>query len=330
MIFNKLGYTDIHLSAMGLGAWAIGGGGYKYGWGPQDDKDSISTIHRAVELGINWIDTAPVYGEGHSEEVIAEALKGVKGKVYIATKCGISVDEKKEDLVFTLKKENILKEVETSLRKLRTDVIDIYMIHAPFPEEDIEDAWGVLANLVKEGKIRYAGVSNFTLEHLKRIQPIHPVAFLQPQYSMLERTIEEEVLDYCAANDIGVIVFSPMHRGLLTGKFTKERAESLPKDDNRLTLDDFHEPYLSANLQFVEKLRPIAERNNKTLAQLSIAWVLRRSEITSAIVGARRPSQIEETIPAGDWVLSEEDKKELHIILNEHHAHLKKLKEESS
>lgn len=329
MRLKQLGNNDIHLSAMGLGAWAIGGGGYKYGWGPQEDQDSIATIRRAVELGINWIDTAPVYGGGHSERVVGQAIKGIRDKVFISTKCGVKMAENQEDLLFNLKKENIRSEVEASLKNLNTDVIDLYQIHIPVPEEDLEEAWNTLAELKKEGKIRFPGVSNFTVELLQQIQAIHQVAFIQPEYSIPEPSIEDGMLDYCAKNNIGIISYSPMYRGLLTGKFTKERAESLPQDDNRLTLDNFHEPFLSENLKLVEKLRPIAERNNKTLPQLAIAWVLRRSEVTAAIVGARKPSQIEQTAPAGDWVLSEKYKKELDKILNEHYAHLKELKAKS-
>jgi aryl-alcohol dehydrogenase-like predicted oxidoreductase len=323
MIVNKLGNTDIQLSAIGFGAWATGGGGYKFGWGPQEDKDSIATIRRAVELGVNWIDTAPVYGDGHSEEVVAEALKGIKENVFISTKCGLRMAENKEEIRSILKRESIRAEVELSLKRLNRDVIDLYQVHFPAPEEDIEEAWRTLADLVNEGKIRYAGVSNFTLEQLKRIHPIHPVVFLQPSYSMLDITVEEGLLDYCAANHIGIVVYSPMYRGLLTGKFTRERAENLPPDDNRLTLDNYKEPLLSANLQLVEQLRPIAERNKKTLAQLAIAWVLRRPEITSAIVGARTPAQIEQTVPAGDWVLSAENIKELDKILSDYRISLK-------
>lgn len=329
MIVNKLGNTGIRLSALGLGAWAIGGGGYQYGWGEQDDKDSIATIHRAVELGINWIDTAPVYGLGHSETVVGQAIKGLRDKIVISTKCGFRWDENKK-IFNRLKKESIKTEVEESLKRLNIDVIDLYMIHKPRPEEDIEEAWGVLAGLVKEGKVRYAGVSSFSVEQLKRIQPVHPVAFLQPGYSMLDPSIEEEILGYCAANHIGVIVYSPMYSGLLTGKFTKEKADHLPEDDFRRLLDNFKDPYLSANLQLVERLRPIAQRNNRTAAQLAVAWVLRRTEVTSAIVGARKPSQIEETAPAGDWVLSEEDKTGIEQILKEQHARLNELKAEGS
>ncbi len=325
MIFNNLGNRDIKLSALGLGTWAIGGGGYKYGWGAQDDKESIATIRRAIELGINWIDTAPVYGNGHSEKIVGQAIKGLKDKVLISTKCGLSMAENKEDMVFNLKKESIRKELEESLSRLDVDVIDLYQLHVPWPEEDMEEGWNTLADLQKEGKVRYIGVSNFSLADLKRVQSIHPVAFLQPPYNMLQIEIEDELLDYCAENNIGVTSYSAIYRGLLSGKFTKERAANLSDDDNRLTLEHYQEPFLSTNLQMVDSLRPIADRNNKTMAQLAIAWVLRRDEVTSAIIGARSPLQIEQTAPAGDWVLSTEDRAELDSILGQHHALLKKI-----
>jgi len=326
MRMNRLGNNDIQLSVMGLGTWAIGGGGYKYGWGLQDDKDSIATIKRALELGINWLDTAPVYGGGHSEELIGQAIKGNRESVYISTKCGVRIADNKEDLLFNLKKESIRKEVEVSLKNLDTDVIDLYQIHLPIPEEDVIEAWSTLIELKQEGKIRFPGVSNFTIEQLRQIHEIHPVAFIQPEYSMLEPSIEGEMMQFCSENNIGIICYSPMYRGLLTGQFTLERARNLPEDDNRLTLDYFKEPYINANLDLVEKIRPIAEKNNKTLSQLAIAWVLRKPEVTSAIVGARRPSQIEQTTPAGNWVLSKEDSIELDSILKDHFEKLDKLK----
>jgi aryl-alcohol dehydrogenase-like predicted oxidoreductase len=314
---RKLGYTDLHLTTIGLGTWAIGGGEVAFGWGHQDDADSIAAIHRAIDLGLNWIDTAAVYGGGHSEEVVGQAIAGRRDKVFIATKCGRFWNEAAKKMEPKLKAESIRREVEHSLRRLNIDVIDLYQIHWPQPDEDIEEAWGVVADLVKAGKVRYGGVSNFSVEQLKRIQPIHPVASLQPPYSMLRREVEDDVLAYCAANNIGVVAYSPMQAGLLTGKFSKERAASLPNNDWRSRNPHFQEPLLSATLAFVDKLRPIAERNGKTLAQLAIAWVLRRSEVTSAIVGARRVSQIEETAPAGDWNLSVEDIAEIEALLAE-------------
>jgi aryl-alcohol dehydrogenase-like predicted oxidoreductase len=314
---RKLGYTDLHLTTVGLGTWAIGGGGWAYGWGPQDDAESVAAIRRALGLGINWIDTAAVYGLGHSEEIIGRAIAGRRDEVVIATKCGMVWDEGSTTPYGRLKAESIRREAEASLRRLKVEVIDLYQIHWPNPDEDIEEAWGVIADLIQEGKVRYGGVSNFSVEQLKRAQAIHPVASLQPPYNMLRRGIEEELLAYCAANDIGVIAYSPMQAGLLTGKFTKERVANLPDDDWRKRDPSFREPELSANLALVQKLRPIAERNGRTVAQLAVAWVLRRPEVTAAIVGARRPSQIEETAPAGDWVLSEEDVAEIGALLVE-------------
>jgi len=314
---QKLGYTDLHLTTVGLGTWAIGGGGWAYGWGPQDDAESIAAIRRALDLGINWIDTAAVYGLGHSEEIVGQAIAGRRDEVIIATKCGLIWDEGSTTPYGWLKAESVRREVEASLRRLNVEVIDLYQIHWPDPDKDIEEAWAVIADLIREGKVRYGGVSNFSVEQLKRVQAIHPVASLQPPYSMLRRGIEEDLLPYCAANDIGVIVYSPMQAGLLPGKFTKERAASLSDDDWRKQSSHFREPELGANLALVEGLRPIAERNGRTVAQLAIAWVLRRPEVTAAIVGARRPSQIEETAPAGDWVLSAEDIAAIDALLAE-------------
>lgn len=312
---RKLGWTGLNLSIIGVGTWAIGGSGWKYGWGPQDDRESISTIRRALEKGINWIDTAPVYGLGHSEEVVGKAIKELRDKPTIATKCG-RVWDKDGNPSGCLKKESIRSEVEGSLGRLKIDVIDLYQIHWPDPDEDIEEAWGTLADLTKEGKVRYAGVSNFSVEQLKRIQPIHPVASLQPPYSMLEPGIEEKLLDYCSANNIGVIVYSPMQKGLLTGRFTRERVQNLPRDDHRREDLHFREPEFSANIELVEGLRSIAEKSGRTLAQLAIAWVLRRSEVTAAIVGARHPFQIEETVVAAESMLSKEDIAAIDLLLN--------------
>jgi len=303
---RKLGWTDLNLSTIGLGTWAIGGGGWKFSWGPQDDRESVSTIQRALELGINWIDTAAVYGLGHSETIVGKAIKGLRYKPIIATKCG-RVWDKDGNIFSRLKKKSVRSEAETSLKRLKIEVIDLYQIHWPEPDEDIEEAWGEIADLIKEGKVRYAGVSNFSIEQVKRVQPIHPVASIQSPYSILERGIEEGLLEYCGKNSIGLLVYSPMQKGLLTGKFTRERVKNLPKDDHRRRDPRFQEPQLSANLKLVEDLRPVAEKNGRTVAQLAIAWVLMHPEVTSAIVGARHPSQIEETVIAGNWTLSKED-----------------------
>lgn len=311
---RKLGWTELKLSTIGLGTWAIGGGKWKFSWGPQDDRESVSAIQRALELGINWIDTAAVYGLGHSEEIVGKAIKRLRRKPIIATKCS-RVWDTNGNIFSRLRKESIRSEIEASLKRLKTEVIDLYQIHWPEPDEDIEEAWGTMGDLMKEGKIRYAGVSNFSLEQLRRIQAMHPVASLQPPYSMLERNIEKEVLEYCSANNIGVIVYSPMQKGLLTGKFTRGRVANLPEDDHRRRDPRFHEPELSANLELVEGLRPIAEKSGRTVAQLALAWVLRRPEVTAAIVGARRPVQIEETVVAGDWEISKKDVAAIEALL---------------
>jgi len=305
---RKLGWTDVRLSTIGLGTWAIGGGNWSGGWGSQDDRESISTIRHSVELGINWIDTAPAYGLGHSEEIVGKAIETLndRDKPFIATKCGLRWD-KEGNISPCLKKNSIRKEIELSLRRLQIDTIDLYQIHWSRPDEEIEEGWEEIAKLVKEGKIRYAGVSNFSVGQLDRVRAIHPVASLQPPYSVLRREIEDELLDYCALNKIGVIVYSPMQKGLLAGKFNKERIKNLPDDDPRRRDNNFQEPLLNGNLKLVEELCVLAEKHGKTVAQLAISWVLRRPEVTAAIVGARRPSQIEETSAAGEWELSEED-----------------------
>lgn len=313
---RKLGYTDLYLTTVGLGTWAIGGGGWAYGWGPQDDTDSIRTIQRALDLGINWIDTAAVYGLGHSEEIVGKAIRGRRDQVIIATKCGLVWDEGSTTPYGRLKAWSIRREVEASLRRLNVDVIDLYQIHWPNPDEDIEEAWATMADLVREGKIRYAGVSNFSVEQMKRIQPIHPIASLQPPYNMLRREIEAEILPFCAANNIGVIVYSPMASGVLTEKFSREWASSLPEDDWRGKYSGhLKEPELSANLMLVEGLKAIAARYGRTVSQLAIAWTLRRPEVTAAIVGARRPEQIEQTAPAADWTLPPEVLAEIDDLL---------------
>ncbi len=303
---RKLGYTDLHLSVVGLGAWAMGGAGYKFSWGQQDDNDSIATIHRAIELGVNWVDTAAIYGLGHSEEVLGKALKqlGARRRPLIATKCGRRWDD--AGVPFgKLKADSVREEIDNSLRRLGIDVIDLYQMHWPQPDEDIEEAWGVMADAAKAGKLRYIGVCNYNVAQLKRVQAIHPVASLQPPYSMLVRGVEDELLGFCAANNIGVVSYSPMQKGILTDKFTREWVATLSKDDHRSQLDTrFQEPELSKNLALVDGLRPIAKAAGLTVAQLAIAWILRRPEVTSAIVGSRRPTQIEETVAAGDVSLT--------------------------
>ena len=315
---RQLGYTDLQLTTVGLGTWAMGGP-WQYGWGPQDDDEAIAAVLAGLDHGVNWIDTAPIYGLGHSEELVGKALRQASEKPLIATKCGLLGNEKREKFS-CLKSESIRQECHISLKRLGVDTIDLYQIHWPAPDEDIEQAWEEMAKLVQEGKVRYIGVSNFKVEQIKRLQKIAPVASLQPTYSMLHRDVEAELLSFCAENNIGVIVYSPMQRGLLTGTFTQERLAGLPLGDHRRRSTDFHDPQFTATLQLVDQLRPIAERNGKTLAQLSISWVLRRSEVTAAIVGARRPRQIVETAPAGDWKLTEEDIAEIEQLLADRQA----------
>jgi aryl-alcohol dehydrogenase-like predicted oxidoreductase len=314
MALRQLGWTDLHLTTIGLGTWALGGGEWEWGWGPQEDQESIATIQRALDLGINWIDTAPIYGLGRSEEVIGKALQLVEEKPIVATKCSLVWGE--DRVVFnSLKKKSVREEVEASLKRLGFEVIDLYQIHWPDPEEEIEEGWATIGDMVKEGKIRYAGVSNFNVEQLKRIQPIHRVASLQPPYNMLRRGIEDEILDYCSKHDIGVIVYSPMQKGILTEKFSREWVYGLPKSDHRSRDSRLKEPTLSVNLEFVEGLREIVKAKGKTIAQLAIAWTLRRPEVTAAIVGARKPSQIEETVQAGEWELTEREIEEIEELL---------------
>ncbi len=304
---RQLGTTDLQLTVIGLGAWAMGGGGWKFSWGNQDDADSVSTIHKALELGVNWIDTAPVYGTGHSEVIVGEALKGMRQRPLIATKCGRRWDETRTPYAH-IKRESVLREMDDSLRRLGVECVDLYQLHWPQPEEDIEEAWGAMAECVRAGKARYIGVCNFSVAQLKRILPIHPVASLQPPYSMLVRGVEEDLLPFCAQNGIGVVCYSPMQKGILTDKFTRDWVASLSRDDHRAQYDTrFQEPELSRNLRMVEGLRPIARAAGRSVAQLSLAWVLRRPEVTSAIVGARRPDQIAETAGAGSWTLSQRE-----------------------
>ena len=299
MKLRKLGRSDLHLTPVGLGTWAMGGGDWKFGWGPQDDAQSIRTIHEAVDLGINWLDTAPVYGLGHCEDVVGRALRELKGRrPILSTKCERCWDEERQ-IIPRLKRASIRREIEDSLRRLGVDAIDMYQIHWPQPDEDIEEGWSAIAELVQEGKVRWAGVSNFNVAQLKRIQPIHPVAFLQPPYSMLNRGIEAELIPYCEAHDIGIIPYSPMQKGLLSGKVTQAWVDALPVSDHRRADPQFNEPLLARNITLNGGLRTIASHLGTTPAELAIAWVLRQPRVTSAIVGARKPGQIAETIGGG-------------------------------
>jgi aryl-alcohol dehydrogenase-like predicted oxidoreductase len=303
----------MELTTVCLGTWALGGP-WQYGWGPQDDDEAIAAIVEALEEGINWIDTAPAYGLGHSEELVGQVLQQTKHKPFIATKCGILWNERKEKVVH-LKRDSIRRECEDSLRRLGIETIDLYQMHWPDPDEDIEEAWEEMARLAEEGKVRCLGVSNFSISQMERVGTIHPISSFQPPYSMLHREVEEELLGYCAQHTIGVVAYSPMQRGLLTGKFNPERLAALAPDDHRLRMPEFQDPQFTATLEMVERMKEIAERHGRTPAQLAVSWVLRRCEITAAIVGARRPGQIAETVQASDWDLGPEDIDEIEGLL---------------
>ncbi|MDC0325347.1 aldo/keto reductase [bacterium] len=314
---RKLGYSDLHLTPIGLGTWAMGGGDWKFGWGDQDDGSSIASVHQALDAGINWIDTAAIYGHGHAEKVVGKAIHDRRAEVIVATKCGRVWEGESREIGKCLQHDSIHQEVDASLRRLGIDHIDLYQIHWPEPDAEIEEGWGAVSELIDAGKIRYAGVSNFNLEQLKRIQSIHPVTSLQPPYSMLRRDVEHEILSYCLENQIGVLAYSPMQAGLLTGKFTIQRVENLPPNDWRKSNPFFTSPQLESNLQVVEKLRPIANQLEISLSQLALAWILRRCELTAAIAGARRPEQICETVRAGDISLSNDTVQAIETILSQ-------------
>jgi aryl-alcohol dehydrogenase-like predicted oxidoreductase len=313
MLTRKLGNSDLHITPVGYGAWAIGGSGWQFAWGSQDDNDSIAAIHRSLELGVNWIDTAAVYGLGHSEEVVAHALKTWPGqRPYVFTKCGLRWDAQ-GNVRKVLSADSIRREVEDSLRRLSVEAIDLYQIHWP-PDPDsseLEEGCSMLASLQRQGKVRWRGVSNFDVQQLRRAQAIAPVASLQPRYSLVHREIEDEVLPYCLREGIGVIVYSPMASGLLTGAMTRERATNLPKDDWRKTHPDFTEPLLSRNLALVERLEEIARRHNRSSGEVAIAWTLHNPAVTGAIIGARNARQAEGVMRAGELHLSNDEVTEI-------------------
>ncbi len=317
---KKLGNTGLEITRIGLGTWAIGGPGWVYAWGSQDDAASSRAIHKALELGINWIDTAAAYGLGHSEEVVGRAVAGRRDKVIIATKCGLVWDPGNPAPYGRLKAESVRRELEESLKRLGTDYIDLYQIHWPKPDEDVEEGWAEIARQVKLGKIRYAGVSNFSVSQLERVRKIHPVSSLQPPYSMLKRGVEDEILPYCAKNGIGVVVYSPMQAGILSGGFTRERAENLPDDDWRKKAPAYMEPELSRNLRLVERLAGFAGPRGRSVGELAIAWVNRRPEVTAAIVGGRSPEQVQELAGAADWDLTPEEVAFVEKLLSERAA----------
>ena len=313
---KRLGNSDLNITTIGFGAWAIGGTGYEFAWGAQNDQDSIGAIHRALELGINWIDTAPGYGKGHSEEVIAKALAGWSGgRPYVFTKCGLHWD--KQGKIFqVLAPQAIRQECEDSLRRLQVEAIDLYQIHWPTDDAvETDGAWQTLADLQKEGKVRWIGVSNFNVEQLQRAQAIARLTSLQPFYSPIKRDIEAEVLPFCLREGIGVIVYSPMHSGLLSGAMTRERANNLPQDDWRSRDAEFNEPKLSRNLALAERLRMIGALHGRSAGETSIAWTLRHPAVTGAIVGARSIKQVEGVIGAADFRLLESEIKMIEEVL---------------
>lgn len=313
MTTRKLGNSDLQITPIGFGAWAAGGGGWEYSWGPQDDQESVAAIHKALELGVNWIDTAAVYGLGHSEEIVGQALRQWRGsRPHLFTKCGLTWDESRK-IGANHSATSIRRECEHSLRRLQVETIDLYQIHWP-PSDDgpsLEESWQTLAALQKEGKVRWIGVSNFDVEQLKRATKIAPVTSLQPPYSILRRAIEEQLLPYCQQNNIGVIVYSPMFSGMLTGGMTRERAAALPADDFRRRNPEFQEPKLSKNLELVEKMKSIGARHGRSSGEVALAWVLRNSAVTGAIVGARSPKQVEGVMRAGDLQLSAQEVAEI-------------------
>ncbi|HWZ58184.1 MAG TPA: aldo/keto reductase [Gemmatimonadaceae bacterium] len=311
---RRLGRSDLEITTVGFGAWAIGGGGWEFGWGPQDDAASIAAIHRALERGINWIDTAAVYGLGHSEEVVAKALAGRAERPYVFTKCAMVWDAKG-----VVRKEyapdSIRREIEASLRRLQVETIDLYQIHWPPPNPtdiaEIDGAMEAIVEAQRAGKIRHIGVSNFNVAEIKRAQAIGAVTSLQPPYSLLNRGIEAEMLPYCQSQHIGVIVYSPMASGLLSGAMTKDRVQHLPADDWRRRDRRFQEPRLSRNLALVEVLRAVGARHGRSAGEVAIAWTLHHPAVTAAIVGARSPEQIDGIVGAGTFRLTDDEVREI-------------------
>jgi len=289
---RQLGNSDLLLTPIGFGAWAIGGGNWEFAWGPQDDNDSISAIHRALDLGVNWIDTAAIYGLGHSEEVVARALKGTGHKPYVFTKCSMRWHEDRS-IYRSLKAKSLEEELNASLRRLNVDTIDLYQIHWPNPEEEIEEGWSALARFKEQGKVRHIGVSNFNVDQMKRAQAIAPITSLQPPYSMLRRGVEQEILPFAKANNIGVINYSPMLSGMLTGKMTRERIAAMPQDDWRRRAPEFNDPRLTRNLRLVELLREIGSSHKVEPGVVAVAWTLHHPAVTAAIVGGRSAQQVE-------------------------------------
>jgi aryl-alcohol dehydrogenase-like predicted oxidoreductase len=323
MTTKRLGSSGIEISPIGLGTWAIGGEG-AFGWGPQDDNSSIAAVHRAVDDGINWLDTAPIYGYGRSETVIGRALAelGSSRRPLVFTKCTLTWDDQGK-VIHDTSEISIRREVEDSLRRLQIDVIDLYQIHWPArppgaDDSGIEEAWSTLADLKRQGKVRAIGVSNFDVGQLERIATIAPVESLQPPYSALMRQIEDRILPYCLSHDIGVIAYSPIHHGMLSGRMSRGRIAAMPETDwRKRNSPAFLEPQLTESLGFVEFLRGIAERHHRTVAEVAIAWVLRHSAVTGAIVGARSAAQVDGFLGAMSFRLDDDDLAEIEAALPE-------------
>ena len=303
---TQLGQTGLEITRVGFGAWALGGGDWEHGWGPQDDDESIAAIHHALEQGINWIDTAAGYGFGHSEQIVGSALQGLPAPPYVFTKCSL-LEGPDRRIAHSLKRDSILREAGDSLQRLGVNAIDLYQIHWPIPAADIEEGWAALAELKEQGLVRHIGVSNFSVGQLRRIQQIAPVETLQPQYSLIERGIEREILPFAEREGIGVIGYSPMGSGMLTGAMTRERVAKLPEADWRKHDARFNEPELTQNLDLVERLRTVAERHDTTPGAVAVAWTLSNSAVDGAIVGFRRPDQVDPILTATSLELSDED-----------------------
>src|ERR1017187_9640377 len=303
---KRLGNSDMELTPIGIGAWAMGGGGWAFAWGPQDDDESIAAIHAALDAGVNWIDTAAVYGLGHSEEVVARALAGRSNRPYVFTKCE-RVWNQQRQISGSLKAGSVRRECEDSLRRLRVDAIDLYQIHWAEPDADLEEGWTTLAKLKEEGKVRWIGVSNFNAAQLERCRKIAPLTSLQPPYSAISPEVEAEALPYCLRHGIGVIAYSPMKSGLLTGAMTKERVAAFPQDDFRRKALSFLEPRLSRNLELAELMKGIGARHGRSAGEVAIAWVLRNPAITAAIVGMRSAAQVQGVVGALEFRLSAEE-----------------------
>jgi aryl-alcohol dehydrogenase-like predicted oxidoreductase len=311
---RTLGLSDLKITALGVGTWAIGGPDGNYNWGPQNDRDSVDALRRALELGINWVDTAPAYGKGHAEEVVGRALKGMTPRPYVFTKNSLVWGEDRT-IRNSLKAGSIRKECEDSLRRLQVEALDLWQIHWPNPDGDIEEGWAEMARLQKAGKVRWIGVSNFDAAQMRRAQSIAPIASLQPPYSALRRDIEGEILPYCAGEKIGVIAYSPMQAGLLSGRMSRERVQNLPEGDWRRRNPFFQEPDLARNLAVQDAFGKIAGRHGHPAGVAALSWVLRQGAVTGAIVGVRNARQVEELAPALDFRLGGRELEEIGSVL---------------